>query len=156
MAEYIWIDGSGITLRSKAKTITRPVKTIEDCPEWNFDGSSCYMASTHNSEVIMKPVFFCRDPFREGNNIMVLCDTYIWADEHFSKLVPANTNFRHFAKRVFDYSQTKEQETWFGIEQEYSLVETLSKFTIKPLGWPSSGFPGPQGPYYCSVGANHC
>jgi len=36
------------------------------------------------------------------------------------------------------------------------LVEHMSKFTIKPLGWPSSGYPGPQGPYYCSVGANHC
>ena len=42
MAEYVWIDGSGITLRSKAKTITHPVKTLADCPDWNYDGSSCY------------------------------------------------------------------------------------------------------------------
>jgi len=50
----------------------------------------------------------------------------------------------------------RDQETWFGIEQEYSLLETKSKFTIKPLGWPSGGFPGAQGPYYCSVGAGTC
>ena len=27
--------------------------------------------------------------------------------------------------------------------------------TNKPLGFPAGGFPGPQGPYYCSVGANN-
>jgi glutamine synthetase len=27
--------------------------------------------------------------------------------------------------------------------------------TNKPLGFPAGGYPGPQGPYYCSVGANN-
>lgn len=42
VAEYVWIDGSGITLRSKCRTIEGEVNSIDDVPEWNYDGSSCY------------------------------------------------------------------------------------------------------------------
>ena len=69
-------------------------------------------------------------------------------------MVPANTNFRHFSKLVMD--KLGSSKPWFGIEQEYTLLESQTQFTIKPLGWPSCGYPGPQGPYYCSVGASSC
>lgn len=141
IAEYVWIDGSGITLRCKARTLTKAPTTLAECPNWNFDGSSCYMASTHNSEVILKPVAFFPDPFREHGNIIVLCSTYVWGDENYTELVPANSNFRHFAEPIF--AEGHYELPWFGIEQEYSLLETKNNFTIKPLGWPSSGFPGP-------------
>lgn len=95
--EYVWIDGTGIGLRAKARTLTKEIRSLEDIPHWNYDGSSTYQASTHNSEVILKPVAYFKDPFRMGNNFIVLCESWIWADEQFSSMKPANTNFRHFA-----------------------------------------------------------
>ena len=154
IAEYVWIDGSGLGTRSKAKTIDHKVKSLADLPNWNYDGSSTYQALTHNSEVIMKPVAYYPDPFRGGDNVIVMTETFQYTDKAYKELQPANTNFRHLTKGIFD--GTAKEEPWFGIEQEYSLLEKQNKFTLKPLGWPDNGFPGPQGPYYCSVGANNC
>ena len=125
IAEYIWIDGAG-GLRAKCRTLDKKPSSASDLPEWNYDGSSCYQATTENSEVIMKPAFFFPDPFRGGDNIMVLCETYIWSDTTYANLVPANTNFRHFAKKIFDAN--KEEVPWFGIEQEYTILQNQNKF----------------------------
>jgi glutamine synthetase len=62
----------------------------------------------------MKPVAFFPDPFREGDNIIVMTETYVWADESFKTLKPSNTNFRHFAKPIFDAAE--HEKPWFGIE----------------------------------------
>jgi len=63
---------------------------------------------------------------------------------------PTATNKRSSALSIFENKQVFEQETWFGIEQEYTLLTADGR---SPLGWPANGFPAPQGPYYCSVGA---
>ena len=99
----------------------------------------------------MKPVAYFPDPFRGGDNIIVLTSTYKWADAEKTKLKPTNTNFRHFAEPIFE--AVAEHEPWYGIEQEYTLFECTNSFTTWPLGWPEGGYPQAQGPYYCSVGA---
>jgi glutamine synthetase len=95
--------------------------SIADIPEWNYDGSSTYQATTESSEVILKPVYYFPDPFRGGDNIMVLCEAFSWTDGSFKELKPCNTNFRNFAKKIFDHKP--EEQPWFGIEQEYILLQ---------------------------------
>lgn len=65
---------------------------------------------------------------------MVLCEAYKWADKTYKDLVPCNTNFRHFAKKLFD--QAPAEVPWFGIEQEYTLLERDDAFGTKPINWP--------------------
>ena len=98
IAEYVWVDGS-MTLRGKARTIAdvSHITSLEQIPEWNFDGSSCYMAPTNNSEIIMKPVTFFPDPFRGHPHVLVITETFRWTENDYQILTPANTNFRHFA-----------------------------------------------------------
>jgi glutamine synthetase len=78
----------------------------------------------------------------------------MWKDNTFQELIPNNTNFRAFAKPIFD--QGAAEEAWYGIEQEYTLLQEKNRFQIRPYGWPGAGYPGNQGPYYCSVGGNVC
>ncbi|XP_010066985.1 glutamine synthetase cytosolic isozyme isoform X2 [Eucalyptus grandis] len=145
IAEYIWIGGSGIDMRSKARTLRGPVTDPAKLPKWNYDGSSTDQAPGHDSEVILYPQAVFRDPFRRGSNILVMCDAYTPAGE------PIPTNKRFNAAKVFSDPHVVAEEPWYGIEQEYTL---LQKDVQWPIGWPVGGFPGPQGPYYCGVGAD--
>jgi len=53
------------------------------------------MAPTENSEIILRPVAYYPDPFRQGPNVMVICETFGWEDTTYKKLIPAKTNFRN-------------------------------------------------------------
>jgi len=85
---------------------------------------------------------------------MVLCEGFRWADNTYTKKVPTNTNFRTAANNIFNGALA--ELPWYGIEQEYTLLQSQNRFTTRPYGWPSSGYPGAQGPYYCSAGGNVC
>ncbi|CAN2059304.1 unnamed protein product [Malus fusca] len=169
IAEYIWIGGSGLDLRSKARTLPGPVTDPTKLPKWNYDGSSTDQAPGDNSEVILHPQAIFKDPFRRGKNILVICDAYTPAGE------PIPTNKRFDAAKIFSHPDVVAEEPCFfvkffnahpsvgasygehflliryGIEQEYTLLQKDTKW---PLGWPIGGFPGPQGPYYCGAGAD--
>jgi len=145
-AEYIWIGGSGEDLRSKTRTLNQKPKTLEELPVWNYDGSSTGQAPGKDSEVYLKPVAMYPDPFRLGDNILVLCEACL----PDGNLTPIPSNTRAAAAAVM--KKAAATKPWFGIEQEYTLFELDGR---TPLGWPKNGFPAPQGPYYCSVGCEN-
>ncbi|PAA91892.1 hypothetical protein BOX15_Mlig019313g1 [Macrostomum lignano] len=139
---YVWIDGTGENLRAKTRTLDFVPKDPKELPIWNFDGSSTGQAVGENSDVMIHPVALYQDPVRGNNNRLVLCETYA----HDGKVHP--TNLRHGCVQVME--KAKSFKPWFAFEQEYTLMD----IDDQPFGWPKNGFPGPQGPYYTSVGAN--
>ncbi len=138
--EYIWLDGTTPTqgLRSKTKIVKDFSGKLEDCPMWSFDGSSTQQAEGGSSDCLLKPVCIYPDPDRK--------DAYVVMTEVLNADgTPHPTNGRATI-------QDDDNDFWFGFEQEYFLWDPE---TDLPLGFPVNGYPAPQGPYYCSVGAKN-
>ncbi|MBG94514.1 MAG: glutamine synthetase [Chloroflexi bacterium] len=138
-AEYIWIDGTTPTANLRSKT--KIIPDGEQPPIWGFDGSSTQQAAGSSSDVVLNPVLVVPDPIRGGDNVLVMTETLL------PDMSPHPTNTRAACVAVAE--KYEGFDTWFGIEQEYTFFDGA-----KPLGWPEDGFPGPQGPYYCAVGAD--
>lgn len=140
--EYIWLDGYKPTqsLRSKTRVESDFGGTLEECPMWSFDGSSTEQADGSASDCLLKPVFIVPDPDR--NNGYLVMTEVLNADG-----TPHESNGRATIDEADD-----DDDFWFGFEQEYFLWDPS---TDLPPGFPRSGYPRPQGPYYCSVGANN-
>jgi glutamine synthetase len=143
---YIWLDGKKPTQRCRCKTrilyLESQEPKLEDFPQWGFDGSSTYQAEGQNSDLLLEPVRAIRDPLsREGHHYLLLCEV-LDADGK-----PHTSNTRA-ALRV-GLQALPDEGIWIGFEQEYTLFKKQH-----PLGWPEGGYPAPQGPFYCGVGAD--
>ena len=137
--EYIWLDGYQPTqsLRSKTKIIEDFSGNLEDAPVWCFDGSSTEQAPGGSSDCLLKPVYICPDPGRLGTGYLVMCEV----------MNPDGTPHRTNGRATIE---DDDNDFWFGFEQEYTIWDPE---TDRPIGFPTDGYPAPQGPYYCSVGA---
>ena len=138
--EYIWLDGYKPTqsLRSKTRIEGDFSGKLEDCPIWSFDGSSTEQATGDDSDCILKPVAIFLDPDRR--------DGYLVMTE---VLNADGTPHESNGRATIDED---DNDFWFGFEQEYFLWDGETNL---PLGFPANAYPGPQGPYYCSVGAKN-
>lgn len=147
LAEYLWLDGEKPTarIRSKTRVFELPTGSEVDLvcfPAWNFDGSSTYQAEGGNSDLLLQPVNYVRDPIRGAGNYLVLCEVFD------ANGAPHATNTRARLRAALEAGGADE-EPWVGFEQEYTLFREGV-----PLGFPVNGYPSPQGPFYCSVGAD--
>jgi glutamine synthetase len=140
--EYIWLDGYKPTqsLRSKTKVVKAEDfdGTLASLSMWSFDGSSTEQAPGGSSDCLLKPVYVVKDPQRK-NGYLVMCEV----------LNADGTAHESNGRATIE---DDDNDFWFGFEQEYFLWDPR---TNKPLGFPDGGYPGPQGPYYCSVGAKN-
>jgi glutamine synthetase len=134
--EYIWLDGYTPVPNLRSKTQLKDFDsfpTLDQLPNWGFDGSSTQQAEGRSSDCVLKPVAVFPDASR-NNGALVMCEVMMP-----DGVTPHPTNTR---ATILD-----DADTWFGFEQEYFLYEDGA-----PLGFPKGGYPAPQGPYYCGVG----
>jgi glutamine synthetase len=153
--EYVWLDSEG-QIRSKSRYQRINVAMIGNnnilrmCPSWGFDGSSTNQSKVDKSDCVLRPVKVVPNPIDElaKNDVVisyiVLCEVY----DIDGKPHPTN----HRAELVKSVSSAEKQDTIIGFEQEYVLIDSLSKL---PIGWDNykNNTPNPQGDYYCGVGA---
>jgi glutamine synthetase len=148
LVEYLWLDGAKPTqqLRSKTRVLSHADPSRmrpDDLPRWSFDGSSTGQAGGSDSDLILVPVRVVRDPLRRAPAYLALCEVYDANDQ------PHSSNARSELRSILA-AGAADQEPWFGFEQEYTLLSGG-----RPLGFPDHGFPEPQGPFYCGVGADN-
>jgi glutamine synthetase len=133
--EYIWLDGYTPVPNLRSKTQVKEFAsfpTLDQLPMWGFDGSSTNQAPGGSSDCMLKPVAVYPDSTRV-NGALVMCEV----------LMPDGTPHPSNTRATI----LDDPDAWFGFEQEYFLYRDG-----KPLGFPSDGYPAPQGPYYCGVG----
>src|SRR6201995_4210304 len=134
--EYIWLDGYTPVPNLRGKTQIKEFATfptLDQLPLWGLDGSSTMQAEGHSSDCVLKPVAVYPDGGRT-NGVLVMCEVMMPDGK-----TPHSTNKR---ATILD-----DAGAWFGFEQEYFFYKDG-----RPLGFPASGYPAPQGPYYTGVG----
>ena len=162
--EYIYIDGytspikagsseesANANVRSKRKIINydstqweewEGVPKPENLPKWGSDGSSSKQAEGNASDIVLQPVYICKDPTRGKDSYLVLCEVM----NPDGSPHPSNTR----AKLRDIYEHHRDREIRFGYEQEYVIWDDKKR---NILGWPDGGSPDAQGKYYCGVGS---
>ena len=134
--EYIWLDGYTPLASLRSKTQIKEFSSfpkLDELPFWGFDGSSTQQAEGKTSDCVLKPVAVYPDITRK-DGVLVMSEVMMPDSK-----TPHPSNSRA--------TIPDDPDTWFGFEQEYFFMKDGF-----PLGFPTGGFPSPQGPYYTGVG----
>jgi glutamine synthetase len=135
--EYIWLDGYTPVPNLRGKTQVKEFDAfpaLEQLPLWGFDGSSTMQAEG--------PQLGLR---AEAGRDLPGSGPHQWRARHVRS---DDARWRHPAcLQQPRHHPRRSGGTWFGFEQEYFFYKNG-----RPLGFPESGYPAPQGPYYTGVG----
>jgi len=115
IVEYVWQDAEG-EIRGKTRILDKEF-VGKPIPKWRFDGGSTGQATVDKSDCILNPV-----RVYTGDNVypVVLCEVLD------SNGDPHPTNNRKSLQYSF---QTDREDTWVGVEQEF----TISHFAGGPF-----------------------
>lgn len=135
---YVWNDGRIDGTKCKSRTFRFKPEKPEDLPVWAKGMVANKPDGTEYAiEDFLKPVALYPDPFRGGNNVLA------WCECNDAKGNPTHYNTRRSCLQAMDQVKSS-HEPWFGIEQEYTLMEPILSAQTqggRPLGWPINGFP---------------
>ncbi|GMH44956.1 hypothetical protein BSKO_12913 [Bryopsis sp. KO-2023] len=152
IAEYIWLGGSGTDLRSLAKVLETAPTRLEHLPDWHVDGSCSGLALPDDYYVYLKPQAYYPDPFRGGQNVLVLCGTYVYKEAsnsgQASDLLPHATNNRFPCKRVMELASTSQPT--FSVDQEYTITNPSTSWIVSSS---VGSIPVQGAPSFCGTGS---
>ncbi|CAG2118817.1 unnamed protein product, partial [Medioppia subpectinata] len=109
---YVWIiDGTNQHMGSQTKIVPFVPTDASELPLWTPAGAS----TGHEEGIYLLPVQLYDDPFRGGNNKLVMCETVRYDRQ------PTEDNHRHSCKVAMDL--VRDQQPWFGVQQEYTPAD---------------------------------
>lgn len=146
IAEYIWLD-SNKKFRSKTKIMKLSASDLFKLPvfpDWDYDGSSTGQAEGKKSEIILRPVYTCKNPLINTTDNNVLCCHLVLCETYNPDGTPTASNTRYYCKKDFDLCSS--QEPLFGLEQEYFIFDKRIETTPHNLLFYETT------EHYCGVG----
>lgn len=134
-AEYVYLEegymdsaGQGFDFKTKSMTLSSAPASVAGVPLWSY-------SNFESEDVILVPRKLYRDPFRRGDNILVWADSFhrpeVGSKDAYGQ--PVGFNTRPACDEAMRLAVDRGEEPWFGLEQEYYLLDVS---TDRPLGWP--------------------
>ena len=139
---YIWRD-SDDNFRSKTRRVQVEMPTVQNVPEWNYDGSSTGQATTADSEIVLKPIrVYTSDLVGSERKAWVLCGMY----KYNGQVVSPNC----YDDLIAYKADIDRKEMVIGFEQEFYIFDSATKLAYQFDKWRNNE----SDAYYCSVGCS--